>query len=108
MRIDIITIFPKVFKPILETSIIKRAQKNGLVDIVIHNLRDFSDDKHKKIDDRPFGGGPGMVFKPGPIFEAVEDLIPKTKDQRLNPSTSLRVPRRSPERKSRETKDQRL
>lgn len=100
MRIDIITIFPKVFKPILETSILKRAQKNGLVDIFVHNLRDYSKDKHRKIDDRPFGGGPGMVFKPEPVFKAVEYIKSKVRSQ--NPSTSLRIPRRSPERKSRE------
>jgi len=72
MRIDIITIFPNIFNPILDESIIKRAQKKGLIKIIVHNLRDFSKDKHKKIDDRPFGGGPGMVFRPEPIFEAIE------------------------------------
>jgi tRNA (guanine37-N1)-methyltransferase len=61
-----------MFKPILEESILKRAQQKGKVKIYIHNLRDFSRDRHKKVDDRPFGGGPGMVMRPEPIFEAVE------------------------------------
>lgn len=74
MKIDIITIFPKMFKPILDESIIKRAQEKGLIKIAIHNLRDYSTDKHKKIDDRPFGGGPGMVFMSEPIFKAMEDI----------------------------------
>ncbi|NQU19439.1 tRNA (guanosine(37)-N1)-methyltransferase TrmD [bacterium] len=72
MKIDIVTIFPKVFKPILGESIIKRAQKKGLLKIAVYNLRDYTKDKHKKIDDRPFGGGPGMVFTPQPIFDAVK------------------------------------
>jgi len=77
MRIDIITIFPKMFAPILNESIIKRAQNKGKVKIYIHNLRDYSADKHRKIDDRPFGGGSGMVMRPEPIFKAVESLKPQ-------------------------------
>ncbi|MBL7132053.1 MAG: tRNA (guanosine(37)-N1)-methyltransferase TrmD [Candidatus Omnitrophica bacterium] len=72
MKIDIVTIFPKVFKPILGESIIKRAQKKGLLKIAVYNLRNYTKDRHKKIDDRPFGGGPGMVFTPQPIFDAVK------------------------------------
>jgi len=79
MRIDIITIFPKMFAPVLNESIIKRAQKKGLVKIAIHNLRDYSTDKHKKVDDRPFGGGPGMVMRPEPFFAAVKEIKGKTK-----------------------------
>ncbi len=90
MRIDIITIFPKMFGPILNESIIKRAQNKGKVKIYIHNLRDYTLDKHKKVDDRPFGGGAGMVMSPQPIFTAVESLRPKTKDQR--PKTILLSP----------------
>ena len=82
MRIDIITIFPKVFGPILGESIIKRAQKKGLLKICVHNLRDYSKDKHRKIDDRPFGGGPGMVFKPEPIFEAIKKIKSKAKGKK--------------------------
>lgn len=83
MRIDILTIFPKMFRPILNESIIKRAQTKGKVDIFVHNLRDFSDDKHRKVDDRPFGGGPGMVMRPEPIFNAIQDI--KSKVSRLPP-----------------------
>ncbi len=75
MRIDIITIFPKMFVPILNESIIKRARAKGKVDIFIHNLRDFSPDKHRKVDDRPFGGGPGMVMRPESIFNTVEYIL---------------------------------
>ncbi|MCM8796890.1 MAG: tRNA (guanosine(37)-N1)-methyltransferase TrmD [Candidatus Omnitrophica bacterium] len=72
MRIDIITIFPKMFAPVLNESIVKRAQRLGRVKICIHDLRDFTSDKHRKVDDRPFGGGSGMVMRPEPIFNAVE------------------------------------
>jgi len=74
MRIDIITIFPKMFAPVLNESIVKRAQNKGKVKIYIHNLRDYSADKHKKVDGRPFGGGSGMVMRPEPIFRAVENI----------------------------------
>jgi len=79
MRIDIITIFPKMFSPVLDESIIKRAQKKGVIKISVHNLRDYSTDKHKKVDDRPFGGGPGMVMRPEPFFAAIKDIKGKTK-----------------------------
>ena len=58
----------------LDESIIKRAREAGRLDLAIHNLRDYAHDRHKTVDDRPFGGGPGMLLKPEPIFEAVEDL----------------------------------
>jgi len=74
MRIDIITIFPKMFDPVLNESIIKRAQKKGKVKIAMHDLRDYTPDKHRKVDDRPFGGGSGMVMSPAPIFNAVEAI----------------------------------
>ena len=74
MKIDVLTIFPKMFAPVLNESIIKRAQHKGLVKIKVHDLRDYSQDKHRKLDDRPFGGGPGMVFRPEPIFQAVRAL----------------------------------
>ena len=77
MVIDIITIFPNIFKPVLGESILKRAQQKGVVKINVHNLRDFSTDSHKKVDDRPFGGGPGMVIRPEPIFTAVEYIKSK-------------------------------
>lgn len=75
MKIDIITIFPKMFAPVLDESIIKRAQTKSLVKLKVHNLRDYSGDRHRKIDARPFGGGPGMVFRSEPIFRAVEKLV---------------------------------
>ena len=74
MRIDILTLFPKMFEGVLGESIIKRARKKGKVDVRVHNLRDWTDDKHRKVDDKPFGGGPGMVIKPQPLFDAVSAL----------------------------------
>lgn len=74
MLIDILTLFPKMFEGVFEESIIKRAQKRGKAKIRIHNLRDWSKDKHKKVDDAPFGGGPGMVLKPQPLFDAIDNL----------------------------------
>jgi tRNA (guanine37-N1)-methyltransferase len=83
MRIDILTIFPDIFAPWLNESIIKRAQKKNLAKISVHNLREYSKDKHRKIDDRPFGGGPGMVFKPEPIFDAVKKITRKSKGAKV-------------------------
>lgn len=74
MIFDVITIFPDFFSSILEHGMLKRARAAGLVDIRLHDLRDFTDDRHRSVDDRPFGGGPGMVFKPEPIFRAVGAL----------------------------------
>jgi len=73
MRFDIITIFPEIFSGVLESGIIRRARQSGIVEIRIVNLRDFTTDKHRQVDDRPFGGGEGMVFMPEPLFAAVED-----------------------------------
>jgi len=72
MRFDIITIFPELFAGVLECGIIRRAAQSGLVDIRIVNLRDFTKDRHRSVDDRPYGGGEGMVFTPGPLFDAIE------------------------------------
>lgn len=74
MRIDIVTGLPKLLESPLQESIIRRAQEKGIVEIVVHDLRDFTHDKHKTIDDAPYGGGAGMVLKPEPIFECVEAL----------------------------------
>jgi tRNA (guanine37-N1)-methyltransferase len=74
MKIDILTLFPEICRAPLSESMMKRAQENGIVDIRIHNLRDWTTDKHHVVDDAPFGGGPGMVMKPEPIFAAVESL----------------------------------
>src|SRR5216117_1365653 len=74
MQIDILTLFPEICRAPLSESMMKRAQEKGAVDIHIHNLRDWTTDKHHIVDDAPFGGGQGMVMKPEPIFAAVEDL----------------------------------
>jgi tRNA (guanine37-N1)-methyltransferase len=74
MRVDILTIFPDFFRGPLDYGIVRRAREMGLVEINIHDLRAFTKDKHRTVDDRPFGGGEGMVLKPEPIFECLESL----------------------------------
>lgn len=74
MKIDVLTLFPGMFAGPLDESIIKRARDKGILELGIHNLRDWTHDRHKTVDDKPFGGGPGMLLKPEPIFEAVEQL----------------------------------
>ena len=74
MRIDIISAVPDLLESPLNTSIIKRAQDKKKLEVTIHNLRDYAHNKHKQIDDKPFGGGPGMVLKPEPFFECIENL----------------------------------
>jgi len=74
MTFDIITIFPKIFDCYFSESIIKRAQKKGLVKINIHNLRDYTADRHKTVDDKPFGGGAGMIVKLEPIYKAIKRI----------------------------------
>ncbi|PYK03125.1 MAG: tRNA (guanosine(37)-N1)-methyltransferase TrmD [Verrucomicrobia bacterium] len=74
MKIDILTLFPEICRAPLGESMMKRAQESKIVDLRIHNLRDWTKDKHHIVDDAPFGGGQGMVMKPEPIFAAVEDL----------------------------------
>jgi len=74
MKIDILTLFPEICRAPLSESMMKRAQENKIVDLRIHNLRDWTSDKHHTVDDAPFGGGQGMVMKPEPIFAAVESL----------------------------------
>jgi tRNA (guanine37-N1)-methyltransferase len=74
MQIDILTLFPEICRAPLSESMMKRARENGIVDLRIHNLRDWTKDKHHIVDDAPFGGGQGMVMKPEPIFAAVEEL----------------------------------
>lgn len=74
MRVDILTLFPEMFKSPLSHSIIKRAQQNRIVEIAITNIRDFATNTYKKVDDKPYGGGPGMVMMPGPIFQAFEHV----------------------------------
>jgi tRNA (guanine37-N1)-methyltransferase len=74
MKVDVLTLFPAMFAGPLDESIVQRARTSGLLELAIHNLRDYTHDRHKTVDDRPFGGGPGMLLKPEPIFEAVEKL----------------------------------
>jgi tRNA (guanine37-N1)-methyltransferase len=85
MKIDILTLFPEICRAPLSESMMKRAQENKIVDLRIHNLRDWTTDKHHIVDAAPFGGGQGMVMKPEPIFAAVEDL--KSKIQ--NPKSKI-------------------
>jgi tRNA (guanine37-N1)-methyltransferase len=80
MIVDILTLFPKMFKGPLTESIIKKAQEKKIISINIHNLRNFTTDRHKTCDDRPYGGGAGMVMKPEPIFKAVEHIQNNSKN----------------------------
>jgi tRNA (guanine37-N1)-methyltransferase len=75
MRFDLITIFPEFFAGPLEHGIVRRAREAGLIDVRVQDLREFTKDRHRTVDDRPFGGGEGMVMKPEPLFEAVESLL---------------------------------
>ena len=75
-RYDVLTIFPGIFRGPLDETILRRAQDAGLVEVVLHDLRDWAPDRHRTVDDYPFGGGPGMVLKPEPIFAAVEAIQP--------------------------------
>ncbi len=77
MRFDIITIFPEFFEGPLDYGIVRRARETGLVEVAVHDLRGFTRDRHRTVDDRPFGGGEGMVLKPEPLFEATEALLEK-------------------------------
>src|ERR1700682_5398299 len=75
MRFDLITIFPEFFAGPLDHGILRRARETGLVEVHVQDLRVFTKDRHRTVDDRPFGGGEGMVLKPEPLFEAVESLL---------------------------------
>jgi tRNA (guanine37-N1)-methyltransferase len=74
MHIDVVTIFPEMFPGVLGASMLKRAQEAGLLRCAVHDLRDYSRDKHRKVDGRPYGGGPGMIMQPEPMFEAVDAI----------------------------------
>jgi tRNA (guanine37-N1)-methyltransferase len=84
MKIDIVTIFPDFFRGPLDYGIIRRAREAGLASIEVHDLRAFAHDRHKTVDDRPFGGGEGMVLKPEPIFECIENLQLGSREQRVS------------------------
>lgn len=94
MRIDIVTLFPEICRAPLSESMMKRAQEKSIVELHIHNLRDWATDKHHVVDDAPFGGGQGMVMKPEPIFAAVENLRQQTSNvQRPTSNVQLQGPK---------------
>src|SRR5689334_19343140 len=86
MKFEIITIFPDFFRSPFDFGIVRRAKETGLVEINIHDLRVFTKDRHRTVDDRPFGGGEGMVLKPEPIFECVEAIGVAAKESRTRVS----------------------
>ena len=83
MKCSVITIFPEIFHAYLNESIMKRAALKGLLDVAVHNLRDYTTDRHKTVDDYPYGGGAGMVMKPEPFFKAVETICPDPSSRRV-------------------------
>lgn len=89
MKIDVLTIFPEFFAQVFDFGIIRRAKLAGIVEIAVHDIREFATDKHKMVDDRPFGGGDGMVLKPEPIFAAIENLLGTTERRDYAPGTSV-------------------
>jgi tRNA (guanine37-N1)-methyltransferase len=97
LKFEIVTIFPDFFRGTLDYGIVRRAREAGLIEISVHDLRTFTSDKHKTVDDRPFGGGEGMVLKPGPIFECVESLKVRPRDERTAPATAETVVLLSPQ-----------
>jgi len=92
MKFDVVTIFPEFFAGPLHYGIVRRAQESGLSDIRVHDLRQFTHDRHKTVDDRPFGGGEGMVLKPEPIFRAVETILSEPAPQQLEPDDARNRP----------------
>ena len=94
MRIDIITLFPEICRGPLNESMMKRARENGALDLHIHNLRDWTSDKHHMVDDAPFGGGQGMVMKVEPVFKAVKELKEEMPNaEHPTPNVQLRKPK---------------
>ncbi len=81
MRFDVVTLFPEMFTGYIGQSLLKLAIERGLIDVRLHNLRDWARGKHREVDDRPFGGGPGMVIKPEPVVECVEELRTENDDR---------------------------
>jgi tRNA (guanine37-N1)-methyltransferase len=76
LRFDVVTIFPAMFAPVFDQGVVGRAIEKGLIELLAHDLRDHTHDRHRQVDDMPFGGGPGMVLKPEPVIEAVESIRP--------------------------------
>ena len=91
MHFEVFTLLPEVFPSYLETSILKRARERGLIEVNIHNIRDYTHDKHHTTDDMPYGGGGGMVMKPEPVFAAVESVLGHASPQ-ASPETGSNVP----------------
>src|SRR3982751_3984477 len=89
LRFDIITIFPEFFREPIDCGILRRARNAGLVDVKAHDLRQWTTDKHHVVDDRPFGGGDGMVLKPEPIFAGVEALTGAMRREDFTPETRV-------------------
>jgi tRNA (guanine37-N1)-methyltransferase len=87
MKIDLLTIFPEFFRGPLDFGILRRAREAGLVEVNVHDLREFTRDKHRTVDDRPFGGGEGMVLKPEPIFECIEKMGVAVRAERVASDT---------------------
>ena len=85
MQFDVFTLLPEVFPPYLESSILLKARQRGLIDVRLHNIRDYTHDKHHVTDDTPYGGGGGMVMKPEPVFEAVESILGPIADRAQPP-----------------------
>src|SRR2546428_2943123 len=83
MRSDLVTIFPEFFDGPLDFGILRRAREAGLVEVRVHDLRQFTHDKHRTVDDRPFGGGEGMVLKPEPLFECLDSLQLAPREDRV-------------------------
>ncbi|HSY11465.1 MAG TPA: tRNA (guanosine(37)-N1)-methyltransferase TrmD, partial [Verrucomicrobiae bacterium] len=83
MKFEILTIFPDFFRGPLDYGIVRKAREAGLIEILIHDLRAFTHDRHRTVDDRPFGGGEGMVLKPEPIFECLESLKVAPRQERV-------------------------
>jgi tRNA (guanine37-N1)-methyltransferase len=76
VRIDVVTIFPDAIRPFVASSLLGKAAERGLIEVVVHDLREYASNKHRKVDDEPYGGGPGMVMTAGPFFAAVEAIMP--------------------------------
>jgi len=91
MQFEVFTLLPEVFPPYLESSILNRARQKGLIDVRVHNIRDYTHDKHHTTDDTPYGGGGGMVMKPEPVFEAVESVLGLATSQ-TQPETDSNIP----------------
>ncbi len=96
-RIDVLTIFPNMFQGVFTESLLGKAQEKKLADLRVHNLRDYTDDKHRSVDDRPYGGGPGMVMKPEPIYRALRELgVPEKKSRKKGPVVIYMSPQGEP------------